>query len=307
MSSGDKVVYLTAFCIAFLLAALPSAFASTIALTDVATVGSATVAGASIVRLMPNHDTTGEAAPAGAAWLSSRVRVEDPFRTSFDFHLWGFNGYTDQPGRPTGDGFAFVIQNDPAGTGALGTGAGGLGYMFLTNSIAIEFDAYQNAGYGDPNGNHVAVNTLGTGPNVPHHTCSGGHLDDPQLPQVPCASSPTLGMNTDLTFDLRDTAVHHSNIVYDGTALWVYVDGALQLKTPIDISGVLGLHGWTSARIGFTAGARYSYENADISHWSLNQVPEPPVFGLVTAGLGGLWTLRRIRKLRRGNDRPRSV
>src|SRR4051794_13173763 len=120
MLSGDKVVHLTAFRIGLVLAALSSAFASTITLTDVATVGSATVTDGSTLRLMPNHDTSAEAAPAGAVWLNSLVRVEDAFRTSFDFYLWGFNGYTAQPGRPTGDGFAFVIQNDPAGTSALG-------------------------------------------------------------------------------------------------------------------------------------------------------------------------------------------
>lgn len=272
---------------------LPPVFAAPIGLTDVATVGAATVLNGSILRLVPNHDTGGAAAPAGAAWLTSPVLTSNGFWTSFDFHLWGFNGYTDQDGRPTGDGFAFVIQNDPASSGAIGAGAGGLGYMYIRNSIAIEFDAYHNAeSYGDPNGNHIAVNTSGTAPNMPHHVCAEGHLADPQLGEVLCAP-PTIGMNSELTFDLRDTAVHHAEIAYDGSALWVYVDGVLQLTTPINIGSVLDLQGGKSALIGFTASGRYSYENADITNWSVSSIPEPPALGLITAGLGALWILRR--------------
>jgi hypothetical protein len=273
---------------------LTPVFAAPIAVTDVATVGAAAVMNGSFLRLVPNSDTGGAAAPAGAAWLISPVLASNGFWTTFDFRLWGFNGYSDQDGRPTGDGFAFVIQNDPARSGAVGAGAGGLGYMFIQNSIAIEFDAYHNTGpYGDPNGNHIAVNTMGTEPNMPHHLCVSGHLADPQMSEIPCASSPTIGMNSTLTFDLRDTAVHHATIVYDGSALWVYVDDALQLTTAVNIGSVLDLEDARWARIGFTASGRYSYENADISNWSVRGIPEPATLGLLAAGLGALWMLRR--------------
>jgi hypothetical protein len=288
------------FCVGLIL--LPPVFAAPIGITNVAPVGTATVLNGSILRLVPNHDTGGAAAPAGAAWLTSPVLISKQFWTSFDFHLWGFNGYTDQDGRPTGDGFAFVIQNDPASDRALGAGAGGLGYMYIRNSIAIEFDAYHNAEYyGDPNGNHIAVNTTGTAPNMPHHVCAEAHLADLQLSEVPC-ESPTIGMNSELTFDLRDAAVHHAKIAYDGTALWVYVDGVLQLTTPINIGSVLDLQGGKSALIGFTASGRYSYENADITNWSSSSIPEPPALGLITAGLGALW----IRGRRGRFGRPRT-
>jgi hypothetical protein len=84
-----------------------------------------------------------------------------------------------------GDGVAFIIQNSNATDGsmgasgsyitALGAGgnpaylpqAGGMGYAGIDNSLVIEFDTVQDAW--DPNGNHIAVQTCGTGVNTPVH------------------------------------------------------------------------------------------------------------------------------------------
>jgi hypothetical protein len=84
-----------------------------------------------------------------------------------------------------GDGIAFIIQNSSmvdttmgatgAGITALGAGgnaaylpqAGGMGYAGIDNSLVIEFDTAQNLW--DPNGNHIAIQTCGTGVNTPVH------------------------------------------------------------------------------------------------------------------------------------------
>lgn len=84
-----------------------------------------------------------------------------------------------------GDGVAFIVQNSDAtdasmgasgmGITALGAGgnkaylpqAGAMGYAGIDNSLVIEFDTVQDPW--DPNGNHIAVQTCGTGFNTPVH------------------------------------------------------------------------------------------------------------------------------------------
>ncbi len=89
-----------------------------------------------------------------------------------------------------------MIQNDPAGTGALGYTGDGQNISYgnndistasgpgnaIPNSLAIELDTYQNTNYGDPNGNHIAVQSCGPNnastltPNSADHDyiCPGG-------------------------------------------------------------------------------------------------------------------------------------
>src|SRR5882724_11188082 len=56
------------------------------------------------------------------------------------------------------DGFAFMVQNDPSGLGALGELGDGTGYLGITKSLALELDTYQNGfPQDDPDGNHLAL------------------------------------------------------------------------------------------------------------------------------------------------------
>ncbi len=54
-----------------------------------------------------------------------------------------------------GDGMAFVIQSHVTGPKALGGIGGSMGYGGLDNSVAVEFDVYDNVG--EPSGNHIAI------------------------------------------------------------------------------------------------------------------------------------------------------
>jgi len=64
---------------------------------------------------------------------------------------------------PGADGFAFVMQNH--NYPVLGKKGEAMGYDGITNSLAVEFDLFRNI-Y-DPNGNHIAVQSLGQYPNSP--------------------------------------------------------------------------------------------------------------------------------------------
>lgn len=108
--------------------------------------GSASQSGTRL-RLTPNVNTQ-----AGSAFYDTAFTIDGStsFSTEFQFQLTGSDGTAGA------DGFAFVIHNDSRGTGAIGGTGGAVGYSGISNSIAVEFDTYDN-GSGDPNNNHISV------------------------------------------------------------------------------------------------------------------------------------------------------
>ncbi len=289
-----------------LLAAVQPAAASPIALGDLTLNGAAQLLSPDLLRLTPNFDTNvgGDDPPAGSAWTTSRFDVADAWSASFDFHMWepNLNEQLDNDGS-AGDGIAFLIQNDPfSGTAALGRGAGGMGFLGIYDSVAVMFDTYRNnATYGDPNGNYIAVNTRGTDFNVPHHFCTNGELTtDPaliDLPGVHCTADPGLGMTT--LIPRLDGPLHSALIAYVPGTMNVYLDSALVLSIALNLASTLNLENGTDAFLGFTAGTRFSYQNQDIVDFSISvppdAVPEPATLALVAIGGLGLATRRRRR------------
>jgi hypothetical protein len=100
----------------------------------------------------------------GAAWLPDKQQVQDGFTAEFQ---WQINRVNQRRGA---EGFAFVIHNadgQPFPDILLGEGRHGLGYQGIPNSIAVEFDTVQTSiedfgsGKGDPNDNHISVQTRG--------------------------------------------------------------------------------------------------------------------------------------------------
>ena len=91
----------------------------------------------------------------GTAFYGQAIEFDanTSFETSFQFRIDG--------GQGTGGayGMTFILQNDAGGSDALGFGRGGLGYAALDNSVAIEFDTFQNLF--DSNANHVSILTNG--------------------------------------------------------------------------------------------------------------------------------------------------
>ncbi|MBM2814548.1 MAG: hypothetical protein HW421_1310 [Ignavibacteria bacterium] len=118
-----------------------------------------------------------------AIWYGDLVNAGKGFETVFSFRMsQGFNA-TDDGSSPGAEGIAFVIQN--SSLSALGFPAGNIGFAGIPNSVAIEFDTYNNkTDMYDPDGNHVAVFSNGIKGNYAFHNpqfCLGTSSNIPQL------------------------------------------------------------------------------------------------------------------------------
>jgi len=218
----------------------------------------------------------------GAAWYNSRVNVQGGFTTSFQFQITDRGGHTPdwEPGvvNNGADGFAFVIQN--AAPAPIGLYASGVGYYGIANSLAIEFDTWHNKpSYCEPNGNHVAVNSLGTAQNRPEH-CQSNEPDGAPV-------NPTLGITT-ISQDMSNGTIYNVLINYTPGQLSVFFGSLLTpvLTVNVDLGSLLSLQNGTGAFIGFTSSTGGAWENHDILKWSYSGVPEPSAMLLAAAGLG---------------------
>lgn len=214
-------------------------------------VGDAAVANSQTLRLTPALMSQ-----QGAAWYTEKQFVSTDWESTFTFNL--NENFGDVGGS---DGFAFVIQNDDP-THLIG-GGGALGYQSLRNSVAIEFDTYQNTGFSDPSGSHISVHTNGTNPNGPDESYS-------------IASYVTPGL-------LDDGASHDVRIRYSDGTLEVFYDDLSSpvISVAIDLSESLNLDAgkaWT----GFTAATGGGWQNHDIVNWQFK--PLEDVTSTVTVG-----------------------
>jgi legume-like lectin family protein len=203
---------------------------------------------------------------AGSAWYMTPQSVANGFTTVFQFQI------THNPSNGNGpaDGFAFVIQNstnfgEAGPLFALGGPGGDIGYGSvpgdgatpIDNSVAIEFDTYQNGW--DPNANHVAVQSCGSGNNTPDHTAT-----------CPSGQSSNLGITTmPGNVTLADGNVHTVILQYDPGTLSIFIDnsGTPVLTVPVQIGNLLNLSGG-AAYVGFTGATGASAETNDILSWT---------------------------------------
>lgn len=228
-----------------------------------------------------------------SAWFRTQQPLATGFTTAFQFKISNTN-LCSQCAFPA-DGMALVIQNDPAGTGALGfTGNGenisygsnddptasGPGRAIL-NSLAIELDTFQNTNYDDPNGNHIAVQSCGPNnsttltPNSADHNyiCPDGNPAKLALQSLPSALSLSDGLAHTITVNYLPPGACSS----DCNNLSVYFDSTLILQASVDLTKQLNLTSGNSAYIGFTAATGSLVENNDILSWSFSQWPLSPI------------------------------
>ncbi len=257
-------------------------FASTAGLTLVGNTTTTTTSDGTVLRL-----TAAAGGQSGAAYSTSAVALgtNATFSTTFDFRF-------TSPSAPPADGITFVLAASPTG---LGSSGGGLGYGGVANSVAVEFDTYNN-GAGDANSsNHVAIDTNGlltdTAAAFPYglQSCTGsgtGCMSNGDLWKV------TIGYNgTDLSVAVQDGSQAVDNLISNYA---------------INIASYLGTN---NAYVGFTGSTGASYENQDITTWSFANttqlaapatVPEPSGLGVFAVGMAALGLTGAARRRRPG-------
>jgi hypothetical protein len=247
-------------------------FSSTAGLTLIGSAATATTGDGAVLRVTPAAGGN-----SGAAYSTSPITLgaSDTFSTTFKFR------FTNPGGIDPADGITFVLAANPTGLGGAGVG---MGYSGVPKSVAIEFDTYNNTGYGlgDDDGNssnHVSIDT-------------GGNLDNANLVNVYGNQScgfPT-GSPAQTNYAragcMSNGDVWTATIGYDGSKLSLTLqDGSMAedviyTGVPLDIASQLGTD---QAFVGFTSGTGAGWENHDILSWEFANTTElspPPVSGV---------------------------
>ena len=183
------------------------------------------------------------------------------FSTFFTFRLSKGGGFTDSDGVPGADGICFVLQ----GSGyQFGPGGGNLGYLGVGNSLAVEFDTFNNGTAfgtpGDIDGNHVAINVNGT-------------LNDPVSVHIPDP--------------MNNGNVWYAWIDYFGQAKRLEVRLSEvpirpltnTLAATVDLPMFLGA---TNAFVGFTGSTGAAWNQQDILSWKFLALPTTRLTGHLT-------------------------
>lgn len=269
-------------------------FSNTTGLTFVGDATTAVTSDGTVLRVTP---ATGGQSGAVYSTSAFTLGANATFSTQFQFR------FTDPGGQDPADGITFVLAASPTG---LGSGGVGMGYAGVPNSVAIEFDTYNNAGFGlgDNDGNssnHVAIDTDGNLTNTAlanvygNGSCGFTNGSPAQNPNTVdgCMSNGhlwTVDMSyngTNLTVGLRDPSESLDFIAINSYA--------------INIASYLGTN---NAYVGFTAGTGAGWENHDIVNWTFSNtaqlpVPEPGSLTLLCVGvlmLAGAGARRRFRR-----------
>jgi len=88
----------------------------------------------------------------GAIWYDEAINITEPFNLQFTASF----GTLDAAGA---DGMVFVMQQ--AGNNVIGNAGAGMGFEGFSPSLGVEFDSFQNVGFGDPAYDHMAISTNG--------------------------------------------------------------------------------------------------------------------------------------------------
>ena len=190
---------------------------------------------------------------SGAATLAAPLSLApgQGFVTSFSFRLTGGSA------GPYADGLAFLLARDPAGLGAAGRYGNSMGFEGVADSIAVEFDVFDNGN--EPGGsNHVALDLGGITSNIaaasPYGQSSCNTIAGPGCMANGDTWTAIIGYNA------IDQAL--SVAVRDG-------DGNTDLlidRHAVDLPAALG---GTLAYAGFGAGTGDFFMNHDLLSWTI--------------------------------------
>ncbi|NEX60658.1 PEP-CTERM sorting domain-containing protein [Noviherbaspirillum galbum] len=255
-------------------------FSNTTGLTMAGSAAVATTADGAVLRVTP---ATGNQSGAAYSTTAVTLGVNSIFSTQFQFRI------TETGGINPADGFTFVLAANPTG---LGSGGGGLGYAGVGNSVAVEFDTFNNGTLDADSSNHVAVDV-------------NGSLASAALNNVYGRSTCTFSSGSSHADPgcLSNGDLWTASISYDGSALTATLldpaKGTLFQgigNFPIDIAAALGTN---QVYVGFTSGTGAGYANHDIVNWQfsdttqLAQIPVPATLPLLGIGMLALARTRR--------------
>ncbi len=220
---------------------------------------------------------TNNLSQSGSAFLTDAISLNNQasFSARFDFRIFDAIGSFDKDGWGA-DGLSFVVQTVSNSVGGAG---GGIGYRYITDSVGIEFDTWNNPEWDDADGNHVGINLEGDVNSVAQATVS---------PRMNNGEVWTAWIDYDGVNDLLEVRLSDTGLRSD-IALLSY---------NLDLVSVLGS---TNAFVGFTSGTGSAGGHHDILNFDFRNefnpivVSEPaPVVLLVLSMFGLLY--RRFRK-----------
>jgi hypothetical protein len=181
----------------------------------------------------------------GAVWYRRRVNVAQGFETTFIYGV-------ERPNPLVGsDGLAFVVQNDRPDP--LGSWGGDLGYNGIRKSAAVEFDMIRNEDQGDPNDNHVSLQTRFENANSANHNHPFSE-----------------GFSNPVPVRLSDGQLHTVYISYHPPDWAIYVDNRNNpvVQAKLDLKNVVGSQGF--AWVGLTAASGGWAQGHLLHSWKLD-------------------------------------
>lgn len=184
------------------------------------TVGTAVSLGNDCFRL-----TQASASQNGSIWSNGSIDLNQNFDLLFDVNLGSNNGGAD--------GMVFVLAPSIP---APGQGGGGIGYLGMSNTIAIEIDTYDNGNYNDIFNDHMAIISNGS---TDHNAAS--------------TLSPTVNASA-TNVNIEDGQYHTFRVKWDANTqtLEAYFDCVLRVSYTGNIVANQ-LNNNSSVKYGFTA------------------------------------------------------
>jgi gliding motility-associated-like protein len=203
----------------------------------------------------------------GTIWTQNTIDLTCPFILPFNL-FFGSGG---------ADGMCFIIQNNSnTYLGPTTSGGGGLGYLGMTNSFAIEFDTYQNSGTTYNNGSAQGQDATS------NHMCffkNGSLLHNSADQLAPPVNIPSWVMENGVTHSVViswNPTTQNLSCVFDNNALYT-------ISTTVNLPAIIGSN---TVYYGFSAATGGEVNVQKVCPLTNNPTILPPQNELGCAGTG---------------------